>query len=528
MQMTDTVGPLASVVRIGRSVWVWPVGGALAAAWPIWRSFFPDMPDVGQGLWRGQFVAAWAELLLVGLWVARYRERASGFLLPLLATGVAAVVMILAGANGDAPTVDLAALAICWLGVVFLPAGAVLLEGQRAFAVRLGSAVPPVALLLRAHERIGYWLFGIALAAMAVLEGSLQSMLLAALAAVSPGAVLIWAALCHTARSVLARRRAYVGDPGELSALAEHKALLFGDRGILIASRPKVISIMPAGENKPGEIVGIATALLAEHDSDAARGLQDFGVAHRLRLPAVKPLHAGAPQLRRGRLPDRRVVEVGPIEGSAIDAGYLAPFADQLARAAELHRAVLALSEVEPSPRLLGIVVLARAARPGAAETVRTLRNAGFALALAASDVDPRDQEALSALALDDAADLPAAAIGVARPGQPPLGSCAATIHFGGRAKVVPDDESAIAIARDDLRTVVDLLQFARDFRKRTRIAIIAANLPGIALLAAALGHAPASPLMVSGAALAGVVLAAAMPQALRLSATLANEVDEE
>jgi hypothetical protein len=526
MQMIDAIGPVASVVRIGRSVWVWPVGGALLAAWPIWRSFLHDVPDVGQGLWRGQFVAALAELALVGLWVARYRERASGFLLPLLAIGVAALVMILAGANGDAPTVDLATVAICWLAVVFLFAGAVLLEGQRA--TRLRGAVPPVTMLLRAHQRIGYWLFGIALAAMAALEASPPSILLAALAAVSPGAVLIWAALCHTARSVLARRRAYVGDPGELFALTEHRALLFGDRGMLIAGRPKVISIMPAGENKPGEIVGIATALLAEQDSEAARGLQDFGVAHRLRLPAAKPLDGVAPQLCRGRLPDSRVVEVGLIEAAVIAAEHRAPFADQLARAAELHRAVLALSEVEPSPRLLGLLVLARAARPGAAETVRTLRKAGFALALGASDVDPRDHEALTALALDDAADVPAAAIGLARPGQPPLGSCAATIHFGGRAKAVPEDNSAIVIARDDPRTVVDMLQFARDFRKRARIAVIAANLPGIALLAAALGHVPGSPLMVSGAALAGVVLAAAMPQALRLSATLANEVDEE
>ncbi len=83
-------------------------------------------------------------------------------------------------------------------------------------------------------------------------------------------------------------------------------------------------------------------------------------------------------------------------------------------------------------------------------------------------------------------------------------------------------------IARDDPRTLVDLLQFARDFRIRTRTAIAVANLPGIALLAAALGYLPASPLFVTIAALAGVALAVALPQALRLSPTMANEVDEE
>ena len=102
------------------------------------------------------------------------------------------------------------------------------------------------------------------------------------------------------------------------------------------------------------------------------------------------------------------------------------------------------------------------------------------------------------------------------------------TIHFGGRVQSAPDQDSEIVVARDDPRTIVDLLQFARDFRMRARTAIMAANLPGVALLAAALGHLPATPLVVSGVALAGVVLGVGLPQALRLSPALANEVDEE
>jgi hypothetical protein len=524
---TETSNSITSpAIRIDRSAWVWPVAAAALAAWPVWRSFFAEVPDVGTPPLRGQVLAGVAELVLLGFWVARYRARVTGFLLPLLAVGFAALVLIMAGAHGDAPAVDLAALAICWLAVVFLFAGAVLLDAQRAFAARLGGAVPPVTMLLRAHERIGYWLLGIALVGMALLELSPQSYLLAALAAMSPGAVLIWAALCDTARSVLARRRAYVADPSALFALTEHKALLFGDPDMLIAGRPKVISIMPVAESKPGEIVGIAAALLADDDSDAARGLQDFGIAHRLRLPPLKALEAGAPSLHRGQLPDRSVVEIGPV--ASLSEAARQPFVEQLARAEELHRQVLALIEIEPVPRLLGLVVLAKATRPGAAETVRTLRKAGFALALAQADVAPRDREPLSGLALDGAADLPTAAIGLARPGQPPLDSCATTIHFGGRVKATPELDSEIVIIRDDPRTIVDLLQFARDFRVRARTAIIGANLPGIALLAAALGYLPATPLVVSAAALAGVVLGVGLPQALRLSPTLANEVDEE
>jgi hypothetical protein len=525
---TATSNPIvSSAARIGRSVWVWPVAAAVLAAWPVWRSFFSEVPDVGAPPLRGQVVAALGQLVLVGFWVARYRERVAGFLLPLLGIGFAVVVLIMAGAHGDVPIVDLAALAICWLAAVFLFSGAVLLEGQRAFASVHGGAVPRVGMLLRAHERIGYWLFGLALVGMTLLESSPQGMLLAALAAVSPGAVLVWGALCDTARAVLARRRVHVADLSALFALTEHKAILFGDRGMLIAGRPRVISIMPVGESKPAEIVGIAAALLEADDSDVARGLQDFGVSHHLRLPPVALLDSEAP-LHRGQLPDRRVVEFGPVASSSAGEAERAPFAEQLVRAAELHREVLALTEIEPAPRLLGLVVLARAVRPGVSETVRTLRKAGFALALAPAGIEPRDQEPLSGLALDDAAGLPSSAIGLARPGQPPLDSCATTVHFGGRPKAASEDDSEIVVARDDPRTLVDLLQFARDFRIRTRAAVIVANLPGVALLAAALGHLPATPLIVSVAAVAGIALAAAVPQALRLSPTLANEVDEE
>ncbi|WP_119300997.1 HAD family hydrolase [Dongia deserti] len=525
--MTEAVDQTRAALRFGRSVWLWPVVGALLAAWPVWRSFFAEVPDVGAAPLRGQVAAAVGELILIGGWVARYRGRVTGFNLPLFAIGFATIVLIMASMNNDAPTADLSALAICWVAAVFLFAGAVLLDGQRAFATMQGGAVPQVSMLLPAHERIGYWLLGIALA-IATIQETPQGFLLAALAAVSPGAVLVWGGLCDTARAVLARRRVYVADFSALPTIVGRRDIVLSDPGMLVASRPKVISIMPVGEAKPGEIVGTAAALLADDDSDMARGLQDFGVSHRLRVPNIKLLDAGTPALHRGQLPDQRIVEIGTIAASAIAEEERAPFADQLGRAAELHRAVLALRETAPSPRLLGLIVLARAARPGATEAVRTLRKADFTIVLANVEIDPKDQEALTGLAVERAADWPSSAIGLARPGQPPLESCAATVHFGGRARTDTEQGSGVVIARDDPRTLVDLLQFARDFRIRARMAIVAANLPGVALLAAGLGYVPASPLIVTIAALAGIALAVALPQALRLSPTMANEVDEE
>jgi hypothetical protein len=525
--MTDAAKRAAPAARIGRSLWVWPVAAAALAAWPVWRSFFAEVPDVGAAPVRGQVAAAVAALILVGCWVARYRPRITGFKLPLLAVGIAAVVLVVAIIRQDAPTADLAALAVCWLSVAFLFAGVVLLDGQRAFAAAQGGAVPPVSLLLRAHERIGFGLLGLALA-LATIRHTPQGFLLAALAAVSPGAVLIWGSLCDTARSVLARRRVHVADLSTLADIVGRRDIILADPNMLVARNPKVISIMPVGESKPGEIVGIAAALLAEDTGDEARGVQDFGVTHRLRVPNIKPLDAGSPDLHRGQLPDRRIVELGTIAASVLPEEERAPFADQLARAAELRRMVLALREVEPTPRLLGLMVLAKAPRPGATEAVRTLRKAEFTVALANAAIDPRGQEVLTALAVQPAADRPASAIGLVRPGQPALTSCAATIYFGGRAHTLGKQDSEIVIARDDPRTLVDLVQFARDFKIRTRTATIAANVPGIALLAAAIGYAPASPLFMTIVALAGIVLAVGIPQALRLSPTMANEVDEE
>jgi cation transport ATPase len=311
--------------------------------------------------------------------------------------------------------------------------------------------------------------------------------------------------------------------------LVDRKTIIFGESSMLIADRPKVTSILPANERKPGDIVAIAAALLADDDSDAACGVQDFGVSHRVRVPALKPLDAGAPGLRRGLLPDRRVVEIGPIAACAVGEDERAPFVEQLARAAELHRTVLAVSEVEPAPQLLGLMVLAKVTRPGATEAVRTLRKAAFNVSLAGSDIAPQDQDAVASLDLAAAPNgSPKDAIGIIRPGGEPIESADITIRFGSRLHPGAGPDADIAVVRDDPRTLVDLLQFARDFRRRTRAAIIGANLPGLVLLAAAFGHLPASPLLVSGVALAGLVLAIAVSQALRLSPAIGNEVDEE
>ena len=135
---------------------------------------------------------------------------------------------------------------------------------------------------------------------------------------------------------------------------------------MLMANWSKVLSIIPANDTKPGEIVAISAALLGDDPTDAARGVQAFGVEHRVRVPAIKPLEPSAPDASPRRVAgparsgDRRDRSQRDHGGSARAVRR----AESRTRP-ELHRVVLALMEVEPSPRLLGLLVLAKVARPG-------------------------------------------------------------------------------------------------------------------------------------------------------------------
>lgn len=524
--MAELAGPVASAVRFGRSVWAWPIAAGLLAAWPVWRSLFPETPDVGTPPMTGQTALAAAEVVLCGSWVARFRHRMAAFHLPLLAIGIAIIVGLVAAGRGDAPAGDLAALAICWLVTAMLFAGAVLMDGQRAFAAVRSGPVSPVSLFMRAHERIGYWLLGIALAA-AGLKGTMVGVLLAALAVASPGAIVGWAALCDTARAVLGRRRAHVGELASLLGLTSHPRMVFGDPGLLVAPWPRVISIMPAGAVKPGEIVALAAALLSDDDGAWGHAVQEFGVSHRVHVPKLTPLEPLAPGVRRGKLSDGRVVEIGAVADCAVGSDALAPFAEGIARAADLRRTVLAVAEADPVARLLGLLVLAKVARPGAAEAVRSLRKSGFALALAGGDVTPADEDALAGLQIGAATEAQPA-IAIILPGAAAPGSAAVTIRFGARAGAPSGQEADIVIAREDPRALVDLVRFARDFRTRVPIALALASLPGVGLLAAVVLSLPIPPFLVTGVALLGMIVATASPQVLRLSPAVANEVDEE
>ena len=51
------------------TIWAWPVAAGLLAAWPVWRSLFPEVPDVGDGWSRLQPALGLANALLFLAWL---------------------------------------------------------------------------------------------------------------------------------------------------------------------------------------------------------------------------------------------------------------------------------------------------------------------------------------------------------------------------------------------------------------------------------------------------------------------------
>ena len=85
-----------------------------------------------------------------------------------------------------------------------------------------------------------------------------------------------------------------------------------------------------------------------------------------------------------------------------------------------------------------------------------------------------------------------------------------------------------LIVGREDARSLVDLARFADDFSTRTKIVTLLVSAPGLVLIAAALGHVPVTPFLVTGVAVIGILIATVTPQVLRLSPALDNEGTED
>lgn len=505
----------------GPAVWLWPAAAALLAAWPVWRSMFPEVPDVGDGWLRLQPLAGLANALLYLAWAAKWRRRVHDLALPLWAILLAAGSVIVATRRGDAAAADLGALMICWIASPTIFATLVLLQAQAA-GIGAGCKPPHHAGLLPPILWLGAGL-GIAMLAVTFVT-AISSASPAIMGVMSPGLVLAWASLSDTARAILSKRQVHFSDATSLQRLSRGRRWLLRAPTVLVSDRVKLVSLYPAADIRPGELVGLAAAATMDDESDIARAIQEFGVSHRIRLPALRQRHDG-PSVgpRRATLANGTVVELC----AADETLDLAAHAEAIELAHAQHRIVLAVVERVPNSRVLGVLVFAISARAGAPEALRLLRDRKIAVTLTAPPRDAADELALKSLRIgrggEGRADDTATAI--LHGAEASADNAGLAVGFGARRVSAV---SHIVVAREDARSLVDLARFADDFQTRTRIVTLLASAPGLVLIAAAVGYVPVTPFLVTGVAIIGIAIATVAPQVLRLSPVLDNEGTEE
>ena len=506
----------------------YPLMAALMA-W-VWRSVAPEIPDLGTGWFRLQPALGLALALLYCAWAWPRRKRVHDFAFPFWVILLAFGGVVLALQRGDAGGADLCVLMIAWTAGTTIFASLVLLQVEAAGlaagckAPHHGNLFPPVPWLAA-----GY---GVAMLGVTFLW-TLSPSSAAVMGVISPGAILAWAALSDTARSVLAGRRVHFANAWFLTKLTGLRRWRLMSPAILLSDRPKVTGLYPAENIKPGDLAALAAALTMDDKSELGRAIQEFGVSHRIRLPVLKDT-PGQPAMqgRSATLPNGAEIELCDPATLSGDGFDLAPFAEAADLARSLNRESLAVIERRPQPRVLGLIVFAIGSRTGAAGALQSFGAQGKEVILAAAARDRRDEPALKSLqvaAVSEGAGDDAGTVHVIRPDQAVAPDAASMILRFGTARPVAAEAVAPLVAdREDARVLSDLARFAADFRARMLIVALLTNAPGWVLIAAAFGYAPQSPLLVTGVAVVGIAMAVATPQVLRLSPTLAKEVDEE
>ncbi len=529
--MTARATQTASVpVRPRLAIWLWPAAAAVLAAWPVWRSIAPETPDFGEGWFRLQLVVALALTVLYATWAWPRRRRLHDFAYPFWVMLLALGGGVLAMRRGDPAGADLCALMLAWTAATTIFASLALIQVEEAGLAagcrppHHGDLFPPVL-----------WLgatYGVAMLAITFLS-SIAPTSVGIMGVVSPGAILAWAALSDTARSVLAQRRVYFSNAWFVANLTRLRHWRLMSPAILLSERPKVTGLYPAADIKPGDLAALAAALTMDDKGELGRAIQEFGVSHRIRLPILKET-PGQPAMqgRSATLPNGAEIQLCDLAELSEGDLDLAPFAEPVALARSLNRETLAVVERRPQPRILGLIVFAIGSRTGAAAMLQSLHAQGKELALVAPARDARDEPALKSLHVPPGQQAKGTAddsLIVIRPQQAGAAEEGVAILRFGTAGPSPGAPAAGLIAvREDARVLCDLARFAADFRARTVIVTLLSNAPGWALIAAAFGYVPQSPLLVTGTAVVGIAVAVVTPQVLRLSPTLAKEVDEE
>lgn len=517
--------------KLGPAIWLWPVAAALLAAWPVWRSMFPEFSDIGDGWLRLQPLLGLGSGLLLIAWGAAWRSKVFGLPLPGLGMAVVAGLMIGSLRSVDPLVADVSALALGWITLSTIFATLVLLNAEQA-GIAAGCKPPHHLELLPPLPRLNAIVMGLLIGALAarIAIGTGTGIEVAAIVigAMSPGLILAWSSLSDTARAVLSKRQVHFADAGELLWLTRRRRWHLRAPTVLLGDRVKLVSLHPVEGLKPGELIGLAAATTMDEESDIGRAIQEFGVSHRIRLPALR-------QRRDGQsLPPRQAMLANGTTVAlctAEDGLDLSAHAEATELAHTQHRIVMAVVERAPNPCVLGIIVFAIGARAGATEALRVLRDRRIEVALSAAARDAADEIALKSLSVKHTSFDPSKhqdVTSVWRGGAEAGVGDGLSVAFGGVRPHAAPSAMHLIVGREDARALVDLARFADDFRARTKIVTLFASAPGLALIAAAFGYVPVTPFLVTGVAVIGIVIAAVAPQVLRLSPVLDNEGTED
>lgn len=330
-----------------------------------------------------------------------------------------------------------------------------------------------------------------------------------------------------------------------LERLCDVGGIVFGHRGVLIPDRPRVISVQTPNGEGGSELIGRAASVAQGGHDPWGRALLDLAVGYRMRLRTAHDYRAETGKGIAADIADKRTA-IGTreyLEEQGVDCSPLeAPAAEALADGRRLRW----VGELGAAPKVLGFVVFGAPSVAGAAQAVKNIDRLGLAAGWVADRNDPAHQALARHLKLD--AILPAMPASESGPALQEMrgqnrsllyvtaepetdelvGQLAAediVLPFGRRAASQAPDAD-LAVARLDPRIVVDVVRFARRYRRVARLNI--AIVFGVTLVVAIWPFLLGSARDLASYEIAVILLLIVSSLSLRAIPSTADEVDEE
>ena len=260
---------------------------------------------------------------------------------------------------------------------------------------RVAAVFVPTVLVVAAVTFLGWWLF--AGDAQAGILNAVAVLVIAcpcALGLATPTAIM-------AGTGVAARAGILIRDAEALEVAHRVGVVAFDKTGTLTEGRPRVVATLPAPGTEPARLLALAAAVQAGSEHPLARAVLAEAETASIRHPAARDVQALPGRGMQAEADGRRLVM-----GSArlmADLGVDAtPLADAAAGLQSDGRTVSFLADVTETPRLLGAFGFGDALKPGAAQAIAALRQAGVRAVMLTGDNWGSARAAAAGLGLDD------------------------------------------------------------------------------------------------------------------------------